>query len=92
VGEANELVFSGPTVTSLTWDGTYLYTGELDGTLSRRNLTTGAVRTMAINFGQVTAVRYDAASGKLYFLGAGTAAAQYKDGTLNVIDLAPVIP
>jgi hypothetical protein len=47
---------------------------------------------MAINFGQVTAVRYDAASGKLYFLGAGTAAAQYKDGTLNVIDLAPVIP
>jgi hypothetical protein len=92
VGEANELVFSGATVTSLTWDGTYLYAGELDGTLSRRDLTTGAVRTMATGFGQVTAVRYDAASGNLYFLGAGTAAAQYKDGSLNVINLAPVIP
>ena len=85
------VVFSGRQVTTMTSDGTYLYYGDLGGTLRRRNLDTGAEETLFSGPGHINAARYDAATQTLYFLRSGTVAAQYKDGSLNSIYLGPVI-
>jgi hypothetical protein len=91
IGATNELVFSGASVTTLTSDGTYLFYGDIDGNLRRRNLSTGAVETLFAGPGQINAARYDAESQTVFFLRSGTAAAQYKDGSLNSIYVGPVI-
>jgi hypothetical protein len=87
----NQVVFSGPQVTTMTYDGTYLYYGTLDGNVRRRNLQDGVETTLFSGAGEITAVRYDAESQTLFFLRSGTTAAQYKDGSLNSIYLGPVI-
>ena len=91
IGATNELVFSGASVTTMTSDGTYLYYGDLDGNLRRRNLSTGAVETLFAGAGHINAARYDAESQTVFFLRSGTAAAQFKDGSLNAIYVGPVI-
>jgi len=89
---ADQVVFSGPQVLTLTYDGTFLYYGDLAGNLRRRNLLTGAEVTLFSGAGQINAARYDAATQTLYFLCSGTEDAQYKNGSLNSIYLGPVIP
>jgi len=82
----NELLLTNTSpVTSLTWDGTFLYYGDLSGTIRRRNLSTGADELVTTGPGHINAVRYDPSSGRLYYLRSGTVANQYKDGTLNYI-------
>jgi len=71
---------------SMSVSSTYLYYADLaGGTIGRIAISTKADETLAKNLHSPSAVRWDAASAKLYFLEAGTAAAQYKDGTLKVI-------
>lgn len=78
-------VRTGVGVTSLTSDGTFLYCAEyFNDRITRMNLATGAVDTLAEG-PSPTAVRYDARSGKLYFLEGGTEGAHYKDGALRVV-------
>jgi len=88
----NQIVFNSPAVLSLTYDGTFLYYGDLAGTIRRRNLSTGATETLFSGAGQINAVRYDPEEQFLYFLRSGTQAAEYKDGSLNRMFVGPVIP
>jgi hypothetical protein len=81
----NELVLTHASVTSLTSDGTFLYYGDLAGTIRRRNISTGADEQVTTGPGEITAVRYDPSSGRLYYLRSGTADSQYKNGSLNYI-------
>jgi WD40 repeat protein len=82
----NALLFTNSSaVTSLTSDGTFLYYGDIGGTIRRLNLSTGADELVTTGPGAINAVRYDPSSGRLYYLRSGTADAQYKDGTLNYI-------
>jgi hypothetical protein len=89
---ANQEVFPGGNPLSLATDGTFLFSGDLNGSVSRRNLSTGAVETLFSGPGHINAVRYDPDEQFLYFLRSGTAAAQYTDGSLNRMFVGPVIP
>jgi hypothetical protein len=91
-GEIDQSVFSGRSVLSLSTDGTWLYYGEFGGRIGRWNLLTGADETLASGLQQINAVRYDAATSRLYFLEAGSEAAQYKDGALKSILIPQPIP
>jgi len=89
----NALLFTNSSaVTSLTSDGTFLYYGDIGGTIRRRNLSTGADELVTTGPGAINAVRYDPSSGRLYYLRSGTADAQYKDGTLNYITVNTPLP
>jgi hypothetical protein len=86
------LLTNSSPVTSLTSDGTFLYYGDLGGTIRRRNLDTGADEFVTSGPGQINAVRYDPLSGRLYYLRSGTADAEYKNGTLNYVTVNLQIP
>jgi hypothetical protein len=89
----NDLWFThGSNILSLTSDGTYLYYGDLAGTIRRRNLATDADEQVTSGPGEITAVRYDPLSGRLFYLRSGTADAEFKNGTLNYITVSTPIP
>ncbi len=87
----DQVVFTHPSVTTMTYDGTYLYYGDLAGNLVRRNLQDGTEVTMFSGAGQINALRFYAPLNTLFFLRSGTVDAQFKDGSLNSISLGPVI-
>ena len=89
---ANNQVFAGGAPTSLATDGTFLYYGDTNGSLQRRNLSTGAVEVLFSGPGEITAVRYDPEEQFLYFLRSGTDANHFLDGSLNRIFVGVVIP
>jgi hypothetical protein len=71
---------------SMSFSSKYLfYTDMAAGKIGRYHLSGSANGTLASGLKEPIAVRWDGASGKLYFLEAGTAAGQYKDGTLKVM-------
>jgi len=80
-------LFGNKRVGSISFSSDYLYYSDfIGGTLGRINLATKADETIASGLHEPQAVRYDAATNKLYFVEGGTNAAQYKDGTLKVIN------
>lgn len=86
MGGSDTSFVTGVTVGSLTSDGTFLFMSDfLTGQILRKNLTTGALETIATGLRNPTALRYDPQSGNLYFLEGGTPGAQYKNGRLGVI-------
>ena len=87
----DQVVFTHPSVTTMTYDGTYLYYGDLAGNLVRRNLQDGTEVTMFSGAGQINALRFYAPLNTLFFLRSGTVDAQFEDGSLNSISLGPVI-
>jgi hypothetical protein len=79
-------IFVSISVRSMTFSSANLYyTDYVAGTIGEINVTSKARRTLYSGLHSPTAVRWDAAHKKLYFLEAGTEAAEYKDGTLKVI-------
>lgn len=72
---------------SISFSSSYLfYADRAGGKIGRIALSNKADGTLASGLKEPIAVRWDGASGKLYFLEAGTAAGEFKDGTLKVIN------
>jgi hypothetical protein len=97
----DEVFIDNATVYSLTSDGTYLYYAEVlydgptfvDSWIRRKHLATGAVETIADLAAEVTAVRFDAETGTLFFLEGGTQGNEFRDGALkSIAGLAPPPP
>lgn len=85
VGGTFEL-FVNKDVESMSVSSTYLFYADLvGGKIGKINISSKADETIATNLHSPTAVRWDAAASKLYFLEAGTSGNGYKDGTLRVI-------
>jgi len=85
VGGTFEL-FVNKDVESMSASSTYLFYADLaGGKIGKINISSKADETIATNLHSPTAVRWDAAASKLYFLEAGTSGNGYKDGTLRVI-------
>lgn len=72
-------------VISLTSDGEHLYFTSLDGDISRMNLQTMEVDTIAMGLASPGSIRYQASSRQLYFVEGGTEVNEYKDGKLSFI-------
>ena len=73
-------------VLSVSLSSAYLYYADyLGGTVGRINIQTKADETVVSSLNRPICVRFDQASNRLYFLEAGTDAAQGKDGTLKFI-------
>jgi hypothetical protein len=73
-------------VESMSTSTQYLFYADLSGgKIGMINISTKADETIASNLHSPTAVRWDASTGSLYFLEAGTSAQNYKDGALKVI-------
>lgn len=78
--------FVNKDVESMSVSSTYLFYADLaGGKIGKINISSKADETIATNLHSPTAVRWDAAASKLYFLEAGTSGNGYKDGTLRVI-------
>jgi hypothetical protein len=79
-------LFMSKSVRSMSFSSKYLfYADKAGGKIGRIALSNKADGTLASGLKEPIAVRWDGASGKLYFLEAGTAAGEFKDGTLKVI-------
>jgi hypothetical protein len=79
-------LFMNKSVRSMSFSSKYLfYADKAGGKIGRIALSNKADGTLASGLKEPIAVRWDAAAGKLYFLEAGTAAGEFKDGTLKVI-------
>jgi hypothetical protein len=82
----NQLLLNEVQAVSLTSDGTFLYYAEqIDGRISRMQLTTGDTETFLSGLNNPTQVRF--AGGRLFFLEGGTVEQEYKDGTLKYFEL-----
>lgn len=79
-------LFVSKGVRSMSVSPRYLFYADLaGGRIGRITFSNKADGTLAAGLKDPIAVRWDGASGKLYFLEAGTAAGEFKDGTLRVI-------
>lgn len=56
-----------------------------DSWIKRKHLATGGIETIADLAAEVTAVRYEATTGTLFFLEGGTQGNEFKDGALKAI-------
>jgi len=78
--------FFSKSVMSMSFSSNYLYYADYFGNkVGRINLLTKSDEPLVTGLHSPINVRYDEASGSLYFLEAGTNAAEYKDGTLKAI-------
>jgi len=91
-GIDERILTHGSAIMSLTSDGTYLYFGDLGGTIRRFSLNGDVNEELTSGPGEITNVRYEPISGRLYYLRSGTAAAEYTDGTLSYITVNTPIP
>ena len=79
-------LFASKGVRSMSFSSKYLfYADYAGGTIGRIALSGRSDGTLASGLNAPIAVRWDGASGKLYFLEAGTSAGEFKDGTLKVM-------
>jgi hypothetical protein len=79
-------LFASKGVRSMSFSSKYLFYADLaGGKVGRISLSGRTDGTLASGLKEPIAVRWDGATGKLYFLEAGTVAGGYKDGTLKVI-------
>jgi internalin A len=84
--------FVTKSVMAMSFSSHYLYYADWSaGTIGRINLATGSDETIISGLHGPRNVRYDESSGKLYFLEEGTDEAQYKDGTLKVVQVEQAV-
>ncbi|HEY8131519.1 MAG TPA: hypothetical protein VII12_06470 [Thermoanaerobaculia bacterium] len=86
-GEFDELFLGGVSVVSLDTDGTWIYYAELGGGIKRKHIVNGTVETLLAASTIVNTLRWNEASGRLYFAEAGTVAGQFKDGKLTYLKI-----
>ena len=87
-GNLNKIIEGLGLLTSLSAGGSYLYFSDWSGQRIGRidpQSPSPTVEVIVLGVVEPTALRYDAATSSLYFLSGGTAAREFRNGTLSVV-------